>query len=311
MADAARDKETRSLTTGQLWPPLHAWMSQAKLAEYTELDRKTIGPALARLESLGFIARAGSEGNTRQIPVYLLRAKVPENGTLYEAPKDPESGSVSGAQAAGESIPVSDAKDPVLPGEGSRFSRESTPKTGYGTQLNHVGTQGTQEKKTRVRAPSSPPPDDIDHQVWADWLAVRKAKRGGPLTPTAMEGLRREAGKAGVSIEDAVRFCVEANWIGFNAGWYAERMAKARGSHAGDLVTASDILNPWEVERLERSEAMLGEAFATASAERLRRHRVATGQLKTSGGTPQRLSAQSGFHGKDYSEGVASDGRIL
>lgn len=310
MANAARDKETRSLT-GQLWPPLHAWMSQAALAEYTELDRKTIGPALARLESLGFIARAGSEGETRQIPVYLLRAKVPENGTLDEAQKDPESGSVSGAQAATESTPVSDAKDPVIPGEGSRFSRESTPKTGHGYLLNPEGTQGTQEKKTRVRAPSSPPLDDVDPQVWADWLAVRKAKRGGPVTQTEMDGLRRDAGKVGISIEDAVRFCVEANWERFKVGWYADRMANNRGGSAGDLVSSADILKSWEVERLERSEASLGEAFSSTSAERLRRHRAATGQLKTSGGTLQRLSAQGGIHGKDYSEGVASDGRIL
>jgi hypothetical protein len=63
----------------------------------------------------------------------------------------------------------------------------------------------------------------VDEKLLSDWLAVRKDKRAGTLTETAVEGLVREAEKAGITVPDAVRYCVEANWVGFNAGFYAKR----------------------------------------------------------------------------------------
>ena len=65
-------------------------------------------------------------------------------------------------------------------------------------------------------------PDEVSEGVWQDFQAVRKAKRA-PLTDTALKGIRREAGKAGISLADAIAYCVERNWVGFNAGWYADR----------------------------------------------------------------------------------------
>jgi hypothetical protein len=61
----------------------------------------------------------------------------------------------------------------------------------------------------------------------ADWLAVRKDKKAGTLTATAVEGLQREAAKASLTTEEAVRYCIEANWVGFNAGFYANREGKS------------------------------------------------------------------------------------
>ena len=67
-------------------------------------------------------------------------------------------------------------------------------------------------------------PDDVSEPVWRDFQAIRKAKRA-PLTDTALDGIRREAGKAGVTLADAIAYCCEAGWQGFNATWYAERHA--------------------------------------------------------------------------------------
>lgn len=75
----------------------------------------------------------------------------------------------------------------------------------------------------RKRAPARP--DDVSESVWQDFQAVRKAKRA-PLTDTALKGIRREAGKAGIPLADAIAYCVERNWVGFNAGWYADRSGK-------------------------------------------------------------------------------------
>lgn len=66
---------------------------------------------------------------------------------------------------------------------------------------------------------------DIPSDLLSDWIAVRKAKRAGPLTKTAITCLTREAAKAGIDLQTAVTACCEYGWQGFNAQWYAERTA--------------------------------------------------------------------------------------
>ena len=78
-----------------------------------------------------------------------------------------------------------------------------------------------EEKKEKPAQALAIPP-----ALLADFLAVRKAKRAGPLTATAIAGLQREADKAGISLEAAVTACCEYGWQGFNAGWYADRAPK-------------------------------------------------------------------------------------
>lgn len=60
--------------------------------------------------------------------------------------------------------------------------------------------------------------EGIDSQVTSDFLAIRKAKRA-PLTATALDGIKREAGKAGITLEDALRVCVERGWQSYKAEW--------------------------------------------------------------------------------------------
>lgn len=89
-----------------------------------------------------------------------------------------------------------------------------------------IPEEGAVRKRT-ARTTQKPPqrPDSISESVWQDFQAIRKAKRA-PLTDTALVGMEREATKAGLSLEAAIRFCCEAGWQAFNAGWYAERQAK-------------------------------------------------------------------------------------
>jgi hypothetical protein len=79
-------------------------------------------------------------------------------------------------------------------------------------------------------------PDDVSVQVWQDFQRLRREKRS-PLTDTALIGIRREAVKAGVSMDVALACCCEAGWQGFNAGWYASRRAAADG-RAGSSETS-------------------------------------------------------------------------
>ncbi|KEQ00391.1 Complementary sex determiner protein [Snodgrassella alvi SCGC AB-598-J21] len=63
--------------------------------------------------------------------------------------------------------------------------------------------------------------ENIDEQLASDFIAIRKAKNA-PLTLTALRGILREANKAGLTLENALRICIERNWQGFSASWLFE-----------------------------------------------------------------------------------------
>lgn len=46
-------------------------------------------------------------------------------------------------------------------------------------------------------------PDDVSGDVWSDVITHRKTKKS-PVTKTAIDGIRREATKAGISLQDAI-----------------------------------------------------------------------------------------------------------
>ncbi len=78
----------------------------------------------------------------------------------------------------------------------------------------------------------------IPEALVADYLEVRKGKKAGKFTATAVAGLEREAARAGIDLEAALRACCEFSWIGFNAQWYADRMQQAGRSSASPGETA-------------------------------------------------------------------------
>jgi len=84
------------------------------------------------------------------------------------------------------------------------------------------------EGTTRAAAPPRPP--DVPESVWNDWVALRKAKRA-KVSLTALQGLRREAAKAGMSLAAALEHAVTQGWQGFRADW-VDRGKAASASHA-------------------------------------------------------------------------------
>ena len=66
------------------------------------------------------------------------------------------------------------------------------------------------------------PPVGVTDSVWQDWLKLRKAKKAA-VTQTALDGIQREADKAGVSLQVALETCCERGWTGFKAEWMASK----------------------------------------------------------------------------------------
>ena len=196
-------------------PEMTCWPSYKHLTSATSLDVKTVQAGLKRLRDEGFISDTGErKGATGQVIVY--RLNTPEFGGVTSAPKTTENGAVLG----NSKTPVFPDNTPVFPIKDPQISHETPPKTGDG---HHKDTSRT-PKTPKVRADRIDLLDGVPSQLVDDYLVVRKAKRAGTLTETAVNGLKREALKARISWADAIRACCEFGWQGFNADWYAKRI---------------------------------------------------------------------------------------
>lgn len=104
---------------------------------------------------------------------------------------------------------------------------ESVTRDGHGDASpppieDHTPPIPSNDGISRSRSRFVPPakPSDVSDQVWQDWTAHRKGK-GGKFTETALEGIRREAEKAGLTLEAALSEAMTRNWQSFRADWGA------------------------------------------------------------------------------------------
>lgn len=114
----------------------------------------------------------------------------------------------------------------------SSDSYSDAASTAGGSSVSDCGSAVSPREDTFELTPNEPPkkrakrskttaerPDDVDPQVWDEYLAVRKAKRC-TVTDLVIKGVRREAQAAGITIEDAMTWCIERGVAGFYAEWY-------------------------------------------------------------------------------------------
>lgn len=77
------------------------------------------------------------------------------------------------------------------------------------------------EKKPKALGVRDLVAEGVDRQHAQDWLKARRAKRL-PLTATALDGVRREAEKAGVTLPEAIARAAAEGWAGFKASWVTQ-----------------------------------------------------------------------------------------
>jgi uncharacterized protein YdaU (DUF1376 family) len=100
-------------------------------------------------------------------------------------------------------------------GKASAERRSNARSTDVQPTNNHKPiTNNHKPKNTNTVAP----PDGVTEMVWQDWLKLRKAKKAA-VTQTALDGIQREADKAGVSLQSVLETCCERGWTGFKAEW--------------------------------------------------------------------------------------------
>jgi len=89
-------------------------------------------------------------------------------------------------------------------------------------QSNPIQSESESESNTsarkRGRTSSSDKPVDVSEEVWQSFKLVRNKKKAA-ITDLAILGIRREAVKAGITLEDAMTICCERGWASFKADW--------------------------------------------------------------------------------------------
>lgn len=82
-------------------------------------------------------------------------------------------------------------------------------------------------------------PVDVPDSVWSGFLAIRKAKRA-PLSQAALDGIAREAAKAGMTLADTLALCCTRGWQGFKAEWVQDRpQSQQRTTSKADLIAGA------------------------------------------------------------------------
>lgn len=139
---------------------------------------------------------------------------------------------------------VSDASDhdrpsvitpevPAVPVQAAE-SADSAPATAPAAACEPNGDEAGQPpapRKKRAQRPEDwagvhiPRPDDVPEQLWRDFCALRRDKRA-TVTQSVLDGFRREAKRAGVSLAEAIRTATEHGWRGFRAEWIEARTAR-------------------------------------------------------------------------------------
>ena len=79
-------------------------------------------------------------------------------------------------------------------------------------------------KNTKNTKNTVTPPVGVAESVWQDWLIHRKAKRAA-VTQSALDGIAKEAGKVGITLQAALEMCCMRGWTGFKAEWLKDKDA--------------------------------------------------------------------------------------
>jgi hypothetical protein len=83
-------------------------------------------------------------------------------------------------------------------------------------------TETETKKETKKSATDVAMPDGVSSIVWDSFVKQRKTKKA-QITQLVLEGIRKEADKAGLTMDDALQEIVMRNWVSFKAEWVAPK----------------------------------------------------------------------------------------
>lgn len=201
---------------------LGTYKSSDELTEETGLSYREQATARAVLKAAGFLVETN-----RRLEHKVYFRLVPEAiDAAFEAWTKAQSANDENAfREMREAQPGKCAKR--SPGAAkSSFDELRKAQSGSYTETTHKTT--TENKRT-----SPPTIPGVPEELVTEWKDVRKARRAGPISQTVIDAIHREAGKAGITAEEAIRYSVERGWQGFKASWYQKDHGQPAGRAPG------------------------------------------------------------------------------
>ncbi len=150
------------------------------------------------------------------------------------------------AKTPSDSAVTTTSVPPVSRGTGAGFHPESD--TDHRPPTTEIPSSPSVKKAPRVAAPPSDKPDDVDAAVWSEWLALRRKKRA-TTGPVVVEDARKEAAKAGLTLDEFLRTWCRRGSQGLEADWL-------KPSERGGVVVPIN-----KQEALEARNRAVGDAW--------------------------------------------------
>jgi DNA-binding transcriptional ArsR family regulator len=183
------------------------------LAYKTGMSVRAVQGHLADLEKQGYIMREDRLGRSS---IYSVNVLALENAEKHQFWVKRQRGYITPAESAPPQILHK------TPAESAPAPAESAPITVTYPSLNLKSNGNTKTLALLVSM-------NVCESVASDWMQIRKTKKSA-ITQTALDGIQREADKAGLSLENALRVCCERGWAGFAADWYTNASAGQRNA---------------------------------------------------------------------------------
>lgn len=193
----------RNKNTGLAFP------SRESISERCGMHPSNISEATTKLVDLGWIIKDGIGGHSKATRYTItIPEVVTELAALHKAKSQARRN-----QKVAEPAMVAQSATVAEPATQTIAEPATPPIAQSATRIEQTNRT---DKGTKNIATSLLP--NIDPQIAADYLKIRKAKNS-PLTETALKGIKREAEKAGLALEQVLVICCEQNWAGFKATW--------------------------------------------------------------------------------------------
>ncbi len=222
LADHASDDGSR------VYPSVKA------LAEKTRQSERAVQYQLRKMQQVGWLilvgAGHGGRGMSREYRISQDWINGADFAPIKKGANDDIKGAIHDEKGANDDIKGCNGLHPhitinepsITINEPLVDARDRTSPQKAG-ELVPIPEKQKTDKKTKPPAATPPVIEGVPDALLADWLVVRKAKRAGPLTATAIAGLQREAAAAGLTAAQAVAHCCECGWAGFRADWVANQ----------------------------------------------------------------------------------------
>ncbi len=197
LCDSANDQ-------GECYPSI------STIAEKCTMSERSVFNHISELEKIGALVRNNRNGRSTVYQLDPCKFCTPANSAPLQ-PLHP--------------TPANSAPPPLQ-------ILHPTPANSAPITINEPSIEPSGNQNTKARAPDV---SDVPPEVFADFMALRKARRA-PLTGTAVDGMRREGVKVGMSLAQVMAVCCERGWASFKADWVLGAAGAVGAAGAGQAV---------------------------------------------------------------------------